>query len=252
MCVMKVPVKSWLCCLSVNGSKWARNSTFTFKPSSRWLVDWRRHPIIKRHGLSLSASVSLLRLFCEPWVHIDTRRGDTRCKHSVCVWSPVVLLSIEDTGHFLPSQMSLHLSTNESHEKNSTNQSYCHALRGNERIDGHIPSSTEVQHNQWPQQPHKHNSLVKSCCLDCKEVTAFTLRIEFSWFFFLSLSVHFMCLHLYKRKPNQQIASSRSVLFCLPVQQIYLQPVSKAETFIQKRPATAASRAKGVLFSSSF
>lgn len=117
MCVMKVPVKSWLCCLSVNGSKWARNSTFTFKPSSRWLVDWRRHPIIKRHGLSLSASVSLLRLFCEPWVHIDTRRGDTRCKHSVCVWSPVVLLSIEDTGHFLPSQMSLHLSTNESHDK---------------------------------------------------------------------------------------------------------------------------------------
>ena len=82
----------------------------------------------------------------------------------MCVWSPVALPPFWDTGHFLPIQMSLSLTTDDSHTHTHTRTHIhtharthiCLALGCNEHISSQIPPTTEVQQNHWPQQTHTH------------------------------------------------------------------------------------------------
>lgn len=131
----------------------------------------------------------------------------------------------------------------------------CLALGCNEHISSQIPSTTEVQQNHWPQQPPKYT------CTNFSGTVLLVrlLRCGLSWqlsfwelnsvkvlfFFFHVLCVRvfvwvslcslvYVCVfvHLYMWKPNQQIASSHSVVFCLLMQQIHLRLVSKPEMSI--------------------
>ena len=89
-----------------------------------------------------------------------------------CVQSPVVSLPVRDTGHFLPTQMSLSLTTNISLAQTNTRRHTdthththtqrhtftCLALGCNEHIVIQIPSTTAVEQNHWPQTFHKYQT----------------------------------------------------------------------------------------------
>lgn len=76
----------------------------------------------------------------------------TSCEKAQCLlvsfWSPVVSLSFWDTGHFLPTQMSLSRTTNDSHSHVDTRSLV---------LPWAAMSTTGMQQNHWPQQTYKHS-----------------------------------------------------------------------------------------------
>lgn len=151
------------------------------------------------------------------------------CGHQLCCFmSEIQVTSCLPKCRFLSAPIT--------HTHRQTHTLTCLALGCIEHISCNIPSTTGVQQNHWPQHTHKYDCTHASIhippntfllvrlwtCGLC--LTAFTVRTEVSQGLFCFVCE---CVCLRTWEPNQQIASSCLVVFCLFMQQIQFQAVSK-------------------------